>query len=201
MRFRLAAIFALLVLLAGGPGAGAQGPERQPIPFSVWLDFDLLSGAESARRSRSPSGWNRSRRNGLPPSPGADEKTVFRVRFRHMGELSREIELRLFFDDLPKMSPVVTGWTETGAMRWTSGALGSGLGLSTSETMIVPAGSLDYLDITVPGHGNTIRGVFLSSVTLTETRLSLDFPGARAFTDPFGAVTQAPAAAPARIST
>jgi hypothetical protein len=109
-----------------------------------------------------------------------------------VGDLHREMEMRIFFEDLPGAQPTVTGWTETGQGRYQSGPLGSGVGLPNSETLIIPVTDLDYLDISVPGDGRTIRGIFLSSVKLSQARFSLDFQPSTPFVDPFGG----PAAAP-----
>ena len=191
MRFLPAILTA--ALLWGSARVEAQTLRQQPTPFSVWLDFDALSASNPARPPL-PIWLESVQAEKVAAQGTGEEQTVFRIRLRHMGELNRELQLRVFFDDLPGVSPVVTGWTETGTQRWTSGPLGSGLGLASSESLILPAAQLDYLDVTVPGKGRTVRGVFLSSVKLTETRFALDFAAPPRFTEPFGSSSPAPAA-------
>jgi hypothetical protein len=104
------------------------------------------------------------------------------------------VELRLFFDDQPGSSPSVSAWTETGGARFQSGPLGTGLGLPTSESVIVPVEDTDYIEITVPGDGSTLRGAFLATVRIAQTRVSLDLGQPAVFQEPFGNPTRRPAA-------
>lgn len=190
MRSLLPPLLALL-LFAGGRAVHGQEMRREAIPFSVWLDFDALSSAHPPLVSL-PIWLESLRAEPSQSRPGFPEQTVFRLRLRHVGDLNREMEMRVFFEDLPGANPTVTGWTETGQGRYQSGPLGTGVGLPNSETLIIPVSDLDYLDITVPGDGRTIRGIFLSSVKLSQARFSLDFQPSSAFTEPFGSPSAAP---------
>ena len=120
-----------------------------------------------------------------PVNSTAPQKTTFRIRLRRLGQLNDQLQLRLFFDDLPDAAPNVTGWSETGARQYQSPQLGGGLRLATSETLIIPAGNLDYLDIAVPGDGSNLRSAFLATMKKAETLHGLDFDKPPDVEDPF----------------
>jgi len=170
-------LFALTCLTAV---AGAQELQVQPTPFTAWLDFQALTRAGVA--SKGLPIWVES----VQRVSSVAGKTIFRLRFRHVGGLDEQLQLRIFYRDLPGAQPSVTGWTETGSQPFIAGPFGSGLGLDTSETMIVPAAALDYLDVELPGDGRNLRGAFLGSLRRQTVWHALDFPPPPAFSDPFG---------------
>ncbi len=148
----------------------AQELREQPIPFSVWLDFKALSRPDPPRVGL-PIWLESLQSQHDPATVNAPEQTVYRLRLRRLGPLNQEIRLRLFFEDREGASPVVTGWTETGTQRYDSEALGSGLNLPSSAELTIPVTQTDYLDITVPGDGTNLRGVFLNTLKKTEGAL------------------------------
>ncbi len=154
--------------------SGAQELREQATPFSVWLDLRGLARGQAVRAALPI--WLESVQSSFVPAPGGDpHKTFFQLRLRRLGHLNSEIQLRLFFEDSPGGAVMVKGWTETGALRWESPQLGTGLGLPTSEMLIVPVADLDYLEIESPGDGTSIRGAFLTTLRRAETRHALDF--------------------------
>ena len=168
------------MLALGCPLAQAQELKEQPTPFSVWLDF------QSLRKSRP-------KKNGLPIWLESVERmavfgdrAVVRVRFRRMGALTDELQLRLFFTDKDGTSPLITGWTETGSQPFFSPPLGEGLGVETSESVIIPANDLNYVDIETPGDGSNLRGAFIATLRKSETLHGLDFDTPEELADPFG---------------
>lgn len=123
--------------------------------------------------------------------PRPPSHTTYRLRLRSLpgftGPDSRLL-LRLYFEDTPGRSPVVTGWSETGTRHYHSAPLGSGLALPNTATVRIPTEGVDYIDITVPGDGSTIRQAFLSSLQTTSIDTPLDFStseAARQLQDPF----------------
>jgi hypothetical protein len=177
----LRALWLATALVASSSVAQAQELKEQPTPFSAWLDFKSLAK-------------NKPRKDGLPIWIESIERmavvgnrAVVRIHFRRMGALTEQLQLRLFFLDKPGASPTVTGWTETGAQPYTSPALGAGLGVDTSESLIIPAADLDYIDIDVPGDGKNLRGVFVTSLKKAEVMHALDFAAPDGLVDPFGA--------------
>jgi len=171
---------ALACLAAAATGAGAQDLQIQPTPFTAWLDFHALTRLGVA--SKGLPIWIESVQR-VTSVPG---KTIFRIRFRHVGGLDEQLQLRIFFRDLPNAQPNVTGWTETGLQPLVAGPFGSGLGLDTSETLLVPAAELDYLDVELPGDGRNLRGAFLSSLRRQTVWHSFDFAAPAPLADPFG---------------
>lgn len=176
---QLLASFILAMLLAS-PLVRAQELKVQPTPFTTWLDFRRLTDA-TAQKTGLPI-WIES----VQRVPGANGKTIFRVRFRHLGGLGDQLQFRVFFTDTAGAGPSLTGWTETGSQPFAAGPLGQGLGVDTSETLIVPAGTLDYLDVEAPGDGKQVRGVFVSALKRDSVWHSLDFAAPDNLVDPFG---------------
>jgi hypothetical protein len=165
--------------------ARAQELRRQPIPFTVWLDFHAMA-KPNAPRLALPI-WLESVASEHPrPQPGEPVSTIFRLRLRRMGALNPEVQLRLYFEDRPQAAPRITGWTETGALNYQSGPLGAGLGLTNSADVLIPTKEIDYLEIAIPGDGSDIHGAFLSTATHTEAKTTVDFARAFEFIDPFG---------------
>ena len=157
----------------------------QPTPFSVWLDLNVLSKSGAAKPAlpiwfESFQNEPVAAKNGTPPT------TVYRLRLRRMPSLHRELLLRVFFDDITGMQPVITAWTESGRELFRGAQMGVGAGLPSSESAVVPLDGADYLDITVPGDGSSIRGVLASSLKDAATKQTLDFQAASEVQDPFG---------------
>lgn len=128
----------------------------------------------------------------IPAQDGVPEQTAFRIRLRRMAHLNSEIQLRVFFQDIEGCAPMVTGWTETGSLRYQSSPLGAALDLPSSATLTIPVQEVDYVDVTVPGNGTNVRGVFVATLKKEETRTALDFAGLGAGADPFGNVPALP---------
>ena len=178
--FRRLALFALLPLFA----AGAQELQEQPTPFSTWVDFQNIGSAHAPRQSLPI--WLESVQRVAPPSnTNAPVKTTFRIRLRRFGQLNDHLQLRLFFEDAPGARPTVSGWSETGAQQYQSQPLGSGLDLATSESLVIAAENLDYLDVAVPGDGTNVRGAFVATLKKSETLHALDFAEPAEIDDPF----------------
>lgn len=165
--------------------AHAQELKVQPTPFTTWLDFRALT-QNNAPKAGLPI-WVESVQR-LNVVAG---RTTCRIRFRHFGGLGDQLQLRVFFNDQPNAGPTVTGWTETGSQPFVAGPLGQGLGVETSETLIVPAERLDYLDVEVPGDGRTVRGAFMTSLRRETVWHGVDFAPPSVLADPFGAQASA----------
>ncbi len=171
----------LFAILFATPWVRGQELKVQPTPFTTWLDFRALTDA-SARKAGLPI-WVES----VQRVSGVSGNSIYRIRFRHLAGLGDDLQLRLFFHDLPNAGPSITGWTETGSQPFVAGPLGQGLGVETSETLVVPAGALDYLDVDVPGDGKTVRGAFITALRRESVWHALDFAAPENLVDPFGA--------------
>jgi hypothetical protein len=155
----------------------AQTLRRQATPFSVWIDLREIAAAKMTRGAALPIWLDSVQFEAASASPGdaAHAPSVYRLHFRRMAQLNTELHLRLFFDDLPGRAPSITAWSETGVQRFASGALGNGLEMPVSESLLIPMADVDDIEITVPGDGRTVRGVFLSTMQKTEMHRALDF--------------------------
>jgi hypothetical protein len=181
-RFPFLFLCALLALAVPGR---PQDLREQITPFSVWLDFQALSRPNPPKVAL-PIWLESVISDHQPAGPGSPEQTVFRLRLRRMGHLNSEVSLRVFFTDDPAAGPVVSAWTETGLLRFLSDRLGADLNLPTSATLSIPTAGTDYIDITVPGDGHTVRGAFIATEKKGETSFAFDFAPATTATDPFG---------------
>ena len=178
----------LLALACAAALASAQESAflaDQPTAFSVWLDLNALSKPGAAKPAL-PIWFESFQTEPVQAQNGALQKTIFRLRLRRMPSLHHELLLRIFFDDLPDRHPVITAWTESGKEQFRGAALGTGLGLPTSESIVVPLDGADYVDVETVGDGTNIRGVFASSLKDALTRQTIDFQPAAEVSDPFG---------------
>jgi hypothetical protein len=162
----------------------AQDLRTQPTPFSVWLDFKALSSPKPPKVSL-PIWLESLQSDSVEGARGAIVKTTYRLRFRPLGDLNRELLLRVVFDDVKDRSPVITGWNDAGALLFEHGPFGAGLGLPTSVTIPLPMAGVSTIDITAAGDGTTVRGTFLSSLRRGESRYALDFTAPADLNDAF----------------
>jgi len=173
------------ILAASTANLAAQELRNQAVPFTVWLDFGLLTRPDPPHVSL-PIWLESLQVQHTPAKDGTPEQTAYRLRLRKMGQLNQLLQMRLFFEDVPGESPVVTGWTETGTELYQSEPQGAGLDLPNSANLTIPVEGADYLDITVPGDGSNVRGVFLNTLTKTQGLAALDFVPTPQVADPFG---------------
>ena len=95
-------------------------------------------------------------------------KTIFRIRVaKPVGDL-QVMYLRLFFDDKDTARPEIVAWDESGTQVLRSGALGSGTGLATSDSVMIPMKGISSVDVEVAGDGKTVRGAYLDWMTSSE---------------------------------
>jgi hypothetical protein len=158
---------------------------EQPTSFSVWLDLKVLAQPGAAKPAL-PIWFESFQNEPVAAADGEPPRTVYRMRLRRMPSLHRELLLRVFFDDVTGLQPVVTAWTESGRQLFDGAPMGVGAGLPSSDSVIVPLDGADYLDITVPGDGSSIRGVLASSLKDASVKQTLDFQAVAEVQDPFG---------------
>jgi hypothetical protein len=178
-------ILALFCTAALATAQEAAPLTDQPTAFSVWLDLNALS-KPGAEKPALPIWFESFQSEPVAAKDGTPPGTVYRMRLRRMASLHHEVLLRIFFDDIVGLQPVVTAWTETGREMFRSAALGAGVNLPTNESLVVPIEGVDYVDVAVAGDGSNIRAVFASSLKNASTRQTIDFLAPGELTDPFG---------------
>ena len=135
----------------------------------------------------------------LESSAGDDEKdtesrarSVFRIRLGHPANAKDDLQVRVFFADRAgEPRPRVTAWNELGSELIRPRHLGQGLGLESSETLLVPMTGVNYLEIEAAGDGTQVRTVFLTWLDRTEVRQPADFPVAGTMREPFQILSSA----------
>src|SRR5207247_1977183 len=99
---------------------------------------------------------------------GVSAKTIFRIRIAHPPGGYQVVYFRLFFDDNSNARPELVAWDELGTQVLRSDELGSGVGLPTSDSVMIPMNGISTLDIEVPGDGKAIRGAYLDWMTSSD---------------------------------
>src|SRR3984893_14164950 len=143
-----------------------SGTVEQSTAENAWID--LRQHPSAASRPQSAPSWIEA--VNMTSTTGADgtPRSVFRIRVgRPAGDL-QVMFFRLFFDDNANARPELVAWDESGSQVLRSGELGSGVGLPSSDSVMIPMTGISTLDIEVPGDGKTIRGALLDWMTSSE---------------------------------
>jgi hypothetical protein len=175
MLSRVAALFLLVFAVSSTRGQEVfDDTLAQPVPKtaprkieSAWLDLRQIPAANSKPQA-SPD-WVEA--ISIVPSqktPGVAEKTVFRIRLNRPSAESQVLFFRLFFDDNAEQKPQLIAWDESGTIVMQSGPLGAGIGLPTSESVMIPMVGASTIDVEVPGDGKTVRGAYLDWMASAE---------------------------------
>ena len=168
MLLRLAALFFLIgaassalaqeAISNGLPKAG----DSQPATESAWVDLRQQPAANS--KPQSAPDWVEA----VNMTANGAGKTIFRIRVAAPSPDTQVMFIRLFFDDNDKARPEVVAWDELGTQVLRSGQLGSGIGLPSSDSVMVPMKGISTVDIEVPGDGKSVRGAYLDWMTSSE---------------------------------
>jgi hypothetical protein len=134
---------------------------------SAWIDLRQHLSANSQPQS-APSWIEEVTMAPTVEINGAAARTVFRIRVAQPSGNYQLLYFRLFFDDNSNARPELVASDESGSQVLRSGGLGSGVGLPTSDSMIIPMSGISTLDIEVPGDGKTIRAAYLDWMTSSE---------------------------------
>jgi hypothetical protein len=195
MLSRVAALFLLTFAVASTRGqevfsdslSNAAAKSTAPIE-STWVDLRQLPSANS-KPQISPE-WVEAISIVSPGSkvPGVPEKTVFRIRLKRPNPESQVVFFRLFFDDNAEQKPQLIAWDESGSVVMQSGPLGAGIGLPTSESIMIPMVGASTIDIEVPGDGTTVRGAYLDWMAPAEVLHPLSAEHRDLIPEPFAAM-------------
>jgi hypothetical protein len=172
-----AAAFLLLSSLAASPILGqdvfasrlrdAGKKEKVRSTDSAWLDLRQIPSANS-KPQETPDWVEAMSMVPGQKNPGLPEKTTFRIRLAHPNPEAQVLFFRLFFDDNAEQKPQLIAWDESGTVVMQSGPLGAGIGLPTSESVILPMVGVSTIDVEVPGDGKSVRGAFLDWMAQAE---------------------------------
>src|SRR2546421_291522 len=175
MLSRVAALFLLVFAVSSTRGQevfndalSAPAPKTAARKIdSAWLDLRQIPAANSKPQA-SPD-WVEAL--SIVPgqkTPGVAEKTVFRIRLNRPNPEAQVLFFRLFLDDNAEQKPQLIAWDESGTVVLQSGPLGAGIGLPTSESVMIPMVGASTIDVEVPGDGKTVRGAYLDWMASTE---------------------------------
>jgi hypothetical protein len=184
----------LAVSLAHGQDAFIKDSPRLPASGpagnieSAWLDLRQTATANS--RPQTAPDWVESvtvipgeAKEGSPPT------TVFRIRLARPRADFQVLFFRLFFQDNPDQKPQLVAWDESGTQVLQSGPLGLGVGLQTSESVMVPMVAVSTIDVEVPGDGKTIRGAYLDWMATAEVLHPISAEHRDLIPEPFAAMS------------
>jgi hypothetical protein len=158
---------------------------RQSAPESAWLD--LRQQPSSRSTTQSAPDWVEAV-NMTPAASANTGKTVFRLRMAHPPGDYQVLFFRLFFDDKSDARPELVAWDESGTEVLRSGALGSGIDLPSSDSVMIPMQGISTIDIEVPGDGKTVRGAYLDWMTSSDVVHPLSTEHRDIIPEPFSSV-------------
>lgn len=199
---RLAAFFLLLLAVSATRGQDILTDTlAKGLPKAVgknidsaWLDLRQLPAANSKPQA-SPDWVEAVSIVPAGKALGVPEKTIFRIRLNRPTPEAQVLFVRLFFDDTPDHQPQLTAWDESGTVVVQSGPIGAGMGLPTSESVMVPMVGVSTIDVEVPGDGKTIRGAYLDWMANTEVLHPISAEHRDLIPEPFSAMPPLHAAA------
>ena len=175
MLSRVAALFLLVFAVSSTRGQEVFDDSLAASPAnstakkidSAWLDLRQIP-ASNSKPQASPE-WVEA--ISIVPGEniaGVPQKTIFRIRLARPNTDAQVLFFRLFFDDNAEQKPQLIAWDESGTVVMQSGPLGAGIGLPTSESVMIPMVGASTVDIEVPGDGKTVRGAYLDWMASAE---------------------------------
>src|SRR2546421_9881700 len=133
---------------------------------NAWID--LRQHPKAASRPQSAPSWVEAVNMTSATGPDGRARSVFRIRVSRPSADYQIMFFRIFFDDKPDARPEIVAWDELGSQVVRSGDLGSGVGLPSSDSVMIPMTGISTLDIEVPGDGKTVRAAYLDWMTSSE---------------------------------
>src|SRR5205823_8137773 len=103
---------------------------------NAWID--LRQHPSAASRPQSAPEWVEAVNMTSAAGRDGTPRTVFRLRVSHPAGDYQVVFFRLFFDDNANARPEVVAWDESGTQVLRSGDLGSGVGLPSSDSVMIP---------------------------------------------------------------
>jgi len=161
-----------------------QSKSKEAQPESAWLDLRQNAGANSTMQS-APD-WVEA----VTMTPAAEEngetsKTFFHIQLAHPPGDYKVLFFRLLFDDKAEGRPELIARDESGGQVLRSGELGSGIGLASSDSAMIPMNGISSIDVEVPGDGKTVRGAYLDWMTSSDVVHPLNVEHRDIIAEPF----------------
>ena len=163
-----------------------EGAADQKIADSAWID--LRQHPAAAQRPQSAPDWVEAVNMTSAVGTDGTPRTVFRIRVSRPKSDYQIIFFRLFFDDNANTRPELVAWDESGTQVLRSGELGSGVGLPSSDSVMIPMRAISTLDVEVPGDGKTIRGAYVDWMTSSEVVHPLNAEHRDVIPEPFSSL-------------
>jgi hypothetical protein len=194
MPFRALALAALLLavrvataqeVMLGVPHKEVAPPPPPPDTRSAWLD--LRQNTTGRPGPQSAPAWVKGVT--MLPQEAKDDapaKTIFRVEVTQPAADLPLLMFRVFFEDKPAERPRLLATDDAGGLVLQTTPLGQGLGLATSESVMVPAAGVSTIDVEVPGDGRTVRAAYLNWMRAGEVVRPVDGDKRYALRETFG---------------
>src|SRR6266700_488205 len=161
-------------------------PDQAPAE-SAWLDL-RQNAPQNSRTQEAPSWVEAVTLSATQPAGDTSSKSVFRIRVAPSGPDYQVLFCRLFFDDKPGQQPELIAWDESGTHVVRSGALGLGIDLPSSDSVLIPMTGASSIDIEVPGDGTTVRAAYLDWMTSSEVVHPVNAEHRDVIPEPFSSV-------------
>ncbi len=162
----------------------AQLKPNEARPESAWLDLRQNAGANSTMQS-APDWVEAVTMTSAAEANGETSKTFFHIQLGHPPGDYKVLFFRLLFDDKAEGRPELIARDESGGQVLRSGELGSGIGLASSDSAMIPMNGISSIDVEVPGDGKTVRGAYLDWMTSSDVVHPLNVEHRDIIAEPF----------------
>ena len=154
---------------------------------SAWLDL-RQNASQNSRPQEAPPWVEAVTFSAAPLAGDTSAKSIFRIRVTRPSPDYHVLFFRLFFDDKPDQQPELVAWDESGAHVMRSGALGSGIDLPSSDSVMIPMTGASSIDIEVPGDGKTVRAAYLDWMASSDVVHPLNADRREVIPEPFSSM-------------
>ncbi|PYK93946.1 MAG: hypothetical protein DME36_07625 [Verrucomicrobia bacterium] len=161
-----------------------QSKSKEARPESAWLDLRQNAGANSTMQS-APDWVEAVTMTPAMEENGETSKTFFHIQLRHSAGDYNVLFFRLLFDDKAEGRPELIARDGSGAQVLRSGELGSGIGLASSDSAMIPMNGISSIDVEVPGDGKTVRGAYLDWMSSSDVVHPLNVEHRDIIAEPF----------------
>ena len=191
---RIAAVFLLILAVSStraqevfDDSLAKPSPKGPAHVDSAWIDLRQIPAANSKPQA-SPEWVEAISIVASEKTPGVRRENRFSNSPHPSQRRFPGSFFRLFFDDSAEQHPQLTAWDESGTLVMQSGPLGAGIGLPTSESVVVPMLGTSTIDVEVPGDGKSVRGAYLDWMASAEVLHPLSAEHRDLIPEPFAAM-------------